>query len=153
DPTVLYAGTTGGVYSIVQLPDADADGVPDLIENSGPNGGDANHDSVEDAGQASVGTTAPGLFGAAGWQAGTGGASQAAALAKLQDALQTMQAQTKAPVQVDGGIQGGYFTVQVNGGCPQAVDVSPILPGPLGQDTVAHHGTYTYPRGLLRFEL
>jgi hypothetical protein len=55
--------------------------------------------------------------------------------------------------QTESGIQGGYFTVQVNGGCAQAVDVAPINPGPLGKDSVPHHGTYTYPRGLLRFEL
>jgi hypothetical protein len=149
DPTVLYAGTTGGVYSIVQLPDDDADGVPDLVENSGPNGGDANHDNSQDSVQTNVGTTAPGLFGGYGWQAGTNNASQAARSAQLQQKLQTL----KTPQAGSGGIQGGYFTVQVSGGCMQAVDISPVNPGPLGLDSVAHHGTYTYPRGLLHFEL
>lgn len=148
DPTILYAGTAGGVYSIVQLPDTDADGVPDLIENSGPNGGDANKSGFQDSTEANVGTTAPGLFGTSGWQAGTQNASQAARIALLQQQLQVMKTQ-----QVESGIQGGYFTVQVNGGCAQAVDVAPINPGPLGKDSVPHHGTYTYPRGLLRFEL
>jgi hypothetical protein len=147
DPSVLYAGTTGGVYSIVQLPDADADGVPDLVENSGPNGGDANHDSSQDSVQTNVGTTAPGLFGGFGWQQGISNATQAARKAQLLQKLQTLQQTTGT------GIQGGYFTVQVNGGCAQAVDVQPINPGPLGLDADAHHGTYTYPRGLLRFEL
>jgi hypothetical protein len=148
DPTVVYAGTTGGVYSLVQLPDADSDGVPDLIENSGPNGGDANFNSSQDSVESVVGTTAPGLFGSFGWQSGTANASQAAQTALLQQKLQGLKS-----LRMDAGIQGGYFTVQVNGGCPQAVDVAPINPGPLGQDKVAHHGTYTYPRGLLRFEL
>jgi hypothetical protein len=148
DPTVLYAGTSGGVYSIVQLPDSDSDGVPDLIENSGPNGGDANHAGGQDSTESNVGTTAPGLFGTSGWQAGTQNASQAARTTLLKQQLQSMNTQ-----QVETGIQGGYFTVQVNGGCEQAVDVAPINPGPLGKDSVPHHGTYTYPRGLLRFEL
>jgi photosystem II stability/assembly factor-like uncharacterized protein len=149
DPSVLYAGTNGGVYSIVQLPDADADGVPDLIENSGPNGGDANQDSSQDSGQTNVGTTAPGLFGGFGWQQGIANATQTARTTQLQQKLQMLQKQQTT----GSGIQGGYFTVQVGGGCSQAVDVQPINPGPLGLDTVAHHGTYTYPRGLLRFEL
>ena len=148
DPTVIYAGTTGGVYSLVQLPDVDFDGVPDLIENSGPNGGDANQDFQQDSGQTTVGTTAPGLFGTSGWQSGTASASLSARTTLLQQTLQRLKTQ-----QVDSGIQGGYFTVQVNGGCPQAVDVAPVIPGPLGLDSVPHHGTYTYPRGLLRFEL
>ena len=148
DPTVLYAGTSGGVYSIVQLPDSDSDGVPDLIENSGPNGGDANHAGGQDSTESNVGTTAPGLFGTSGWQAGTQNASQAARTTLLKQQLQSMNTQ-----QLESGIQGGYFTVQVNGGCEQAVDVAPINPGPLGKDSVPHHGTYTYPRGLLRFEL
>jgi hypothetical protein len=154
DPSVLYAGTTGGVYSIVQLPDADSDGVPDLVENSGPNGGDANFDTSQDSGEQVVGTTALGLFGTFGWKPGTADASQAAAEAKLQQAIDAVHAQaTSAPGQANSGIQGGYFTVQVDGGCAQAVDVAPVNPGPLGVDAVAHYGTYTYPRGLLRFEL
>ena len=155
DPSVLYAGTSGGVYSIVQLPDADADGVPDLVENSGPNGGDADADTFQDSTEQVVGTTALGLFGALGWQSGTANASQAAARAQLQSAIGALPSSQAAalPDATQAGIQGGYFTVVVQGGCPQAVDVSPINPGPLGADKVAHHGTYTYPRGLQRFEL
>jgi hypothetical protein len=158
DPSVLYAGTTGGVYSIVQLPDADADGVPDLVENSGPNGGDANADGDQDFDQQVVGTTALGLFGGYGWQSGTVDPSQAAALARLQQAINAATtAGTQTPEQTAAGIQGGYFTVEVDNpqqnGCTQAVDVAPVNPGPLGIDAVEHYGTYTYPRGLLRFEL
>ena len=147
DPTVLYAGTSGGVYSIVQLPDDDADGVPDLIENAGPNGGDANHDNSQDSGQSNVSTTAPGLFGSYGWQAGMSNASQSARTSAIQQQIKSMKSS-------QDGIEGGYFTVQVEGSsCTQAVDVAPISPGPLGLDNVAHHGTYTYPRGLVRFEI
>jgi hypothetical protein len=158
DPSVLYAGTTGGVYSIVQLPDADADGVPDLVENSGPNGGDANFDDAPDSSEEVVGTTALGLFGGYGWQSGTASTGQAAALARLQQAINAATtAGTQTPDQTAAGIQGGYFTVEVDNpqqnGCTQAVDVAPVNPGPLGIDAVEHYGTYTYPRGLLRFEL
>lgn len=149
DSTVLYAGTSGGVYSITQLPDDDADGVPDLIENAGPNGGDANVDGIQDSLQATVSTTAPGLLGSYGWQAGTANTGIAKRTAQLSKTLQTLRVQ-----QNTGGIEGGYFTVQiVDGTCSQAVDVAPVDPGPLGQDNVAHHGTFTYPRGLVRFEL
>lgn len=114
------------------------------------NGGDANQDTQQDSAQHNVGTTAPGLFGGFGWQAGVSNATPAARMAQLQQKLQSLNTQQAAST----GIQGGYFTVQVPaGGCPQAVDVAPVNPGPLGLDQVAHHGTYTYPRGLLRFEL
>ncbi|HEX6833482.1 MAG TPA: hypothetical protein VF132_08110, partial [Rudaea sp.] len=147
DPSVLYAGTNGGVFSMVQLPDEDGDGVPDLIENSGPNGGDANHDLAQDSAQNNVGTTAPGLFGTYGWQAGVANAQTTKA--RLRSALQAMNGGVAS-----GGIQGGYFTVQVdNAACPQAVDVTADLAGPLGVDSVPHHGTYTYPRGLVHFEI
>jgi hypothetical protein len=70
-------------------------------------------------------------------------------MAQLQQQLQTLKTR-----QTDSsGIQGGYFTVQVGGACTQAVDVAPVNPGPLGLDSVPHHGTYSYPRGLLHFEL
>lgn len=145
DPSVLYAGTNGGVFSMVQLPDDDLDGVPDLVENSGPNGGDANQDHQQDSGQKNVGTTAPGLFGAYGWQQGIVNATRLSRTQQLKTALNNTAGQ---------GIQGGYFTVQVNSAvCPQAVDVTADLPGPLGLDTVPHHGTYEYPRGLVHFEI
>lgn len=36
--------------------DSDGDGVPDVVENAGPNGGDANNDSIQDAFQTTVTT-------------------------------------------------------------------------------------------------
>jgi hypothetical protein len=148
DPTVLYAGTSGGVYSITQLPDADADGVPDLIENASPNGGDANADGTPDAEQPMVSSTAPGLLGTFGWQAGTQGIADGTRARQLSQKMQQMNSTQ------DNGTQGGYFTVEIiSGDCTHAVDVSAVLAGPLGLDTDVHHGTYDYTRGLLRFEL
>ncbi len=151
DPTVLYAGTSGGVYSITQLPDADADGVPYLIENAGPNGGDGDHDGQPDAQQPTVSTTAPGLLGTFGWQAGVQGIADGSRAQQLSQKLQQLQ-QTQSTDA--NGTQGGYFTVKIiSGDCTHAVDVSAVLAGPLGADSDAHHGTYSYTRGLLRFEL
>ncbi|QBB71964.1 hypothetical protein ELE36_17230 [Pseudolysobacter antarcticus] len=151
DPTVLYAGTSGGVYSITQLPDADADGVPDLIENAGPNGGDGNGDNTPDALQPTVSTTAPGLLGTFGWQAGVEGIADGSRAQQLSQKLQQLQHGQSIDA---NGTQGGYFTVQIiSGDCTHAVDVSAVLAGPLGVDSDAHHGTYSYTRGLLRFEL
>ncbi len=56
DASVLYAGTDSGVWSLTQLADADADGVPDSIEQAAPNGGDGNYDGTADAQQAAVGS-------------------------------------------------------------------------------------------------
>lgn len=50
----LYAGTRHGVYSIDQVPDEDADGVPSSIEGAAPSGGDGNGDGVPDTVQAHV---------------------------------------------------------------------------------------------------
>lgn len=151
DPTVLYAGTSGGVYSITQLPDADADGVPDLIENAGPNGGDGNTDGQPDAQQPTVSTTAPGLLGTFGWQAGIDGIADGSRAQQLSQKLQQLQ---RAQSTDANGTQGGYFTVQIiSGDCTHAVDVSAVLAGPLGADSDVHHGSYGYTRGLLRFEL
>ncbi len=140
DPRVLHAGTTSGVYTITQLPDTDGDGVPDLIENSGPNGGDADGDGISDSQQAAVSTTALGLLGRSAWETGHG-----EDVAQVQARLQQL---------LDSGTVGGYFTVKlVDGDCSQSVDVAPVDAGPYGLDRVPHHGTYDYPRGLLRFEL
>src|SRR5690606_35824490 len=50
----LYAGTRHGVFSIDQVPDEDADGVPSSIENAAPSGGDGNGDGIPDTVQAHV---------------------------------------------------------------------------------------------------
>lgn len=141
DSRILHAGTRGGVYTITQLPDDDHDGVPDLIENAGPNGGDADHDGTPDALQSNVSTTALGLLGNnAVWRQGEGDSVQAQ-VDHLHEVL-------------NSGTVGGYFTVKIiSGDCTHSVDVAPVDAGPHGRDRVAHHGTFDYPRGLLRFEL
>jgi len=42
------------VYTIIDITDNDGDGVPDVIENTGPNNGDANGDGILDSTQQSV---------------------------------------------------------------------------------------------------
>ncbi len=140
DSRVLHAGTGGGVYTITQLPDADADGVPDLIENAGPNGGDADHDGIPDSQQATVSTTALGLLGSSAWKAGA--------------AVDVDQQMAGLRSVLDAGTVGGYFTIKlIDGDCTHSVDVAPVDAGPYGLDRIAHRGTFDYPRGLVRFEL
>jgi photosystem II stability/assembly factor-like uncharacterized protein len=59
DPAILYAGTNSAVWQIQQLPDADADGAPDALEDAAPNGGDGNADGIRDALQSQVGSAQP----------------------------------------------------------------------------------------------
>lgn len=144
DPRILHAGTMAGVYTITQLTDTDGDGVPDLIENAGPNGGDADGDGIPDSLQPNVASTALGLL-SRGWQPESELDNHArdyeAHEAQLRDHLQS-------------GIVGGYFTVKLVGGsCSEMVDVAPVDPGPFGLDRTAHYGTHAYPRGLVGFEL
>lgn len=124
DPAILHAGTGGGVFTLEQLPDADGDGIPDSVEDAGPNGGDSDGDGIRDALQATVGATASGA---------------AAAVWRPEGA-----ASTPAPL----GAAPGWFTVKLlDGDCPQLVDVAPVdtatLPGDAG---------HAHPFGLLRFE-
>ena len=44
----LYAGTSSGVWEITETVDSDHDGVSDIQENLGPNGGDSNLDGIAD---------------------------------------------------------------------------------------------------------
>jgi hypothetical protein len=136
DSSILYAGTTGGVYSLAQATDTDGDGVPDAVEDAGANNGDANNDGTKDRFQANVATVPAALVGTYGWHSGVAGASRPAARA------QTMS---------------DFFIKALPAGsgtdCQRTVDTSMIDASTLGADSVAHHGTYTYPNGLARFEL
>ena len=48
DHSKLYAGTSSGVWEITQTLDTDHDGVSDVQEDLGPNGGDSNLDGIAD---------------------------------------------------------------------------------------------------------
>jgi photosystem II stability/assembly factor-like uncharacterized protein len=68
DSSVLYAGTNSGVWSITQMPDADADGVPDAVENAAPNGGDGNNNGIPDYLESNVGSLTSASVSGAGAQ-------------------------------------------------------------------------------------
>ncbi|WP_440225297.1 hypothetical protein ACQQ2N_08585 [Dokdonella sp. MW10] len=53
-PSTVVAGGTRGVSMLNLEADADADGVPDAVEQAGPGGGDANGDGIPDHLQAHV---------------------------------------------------------------------------------------------------
>lgn len=143
---ILYAGTQGGVYSLALLQDSDGDGIPDAVENSGPNGGDSNFDGIADSQQTNVASTAPGFADSYGWQLGTGAASQAIA---LNAALAAHANHTDA---VD--VVPHYVNVAIKGTtCKQAASVEQIPTSELSIDSTPHHGTFTYPNGVSRFEL
>jgi hypothetical protein len=145
DSTILYAGTSGGVYSLVQLPDSDGDGVPDSVEDAGANNGDANNDGIKDKFQATVATIPAGLAGTYGWQPGVATASPAAREQQIRAALQSTQSASDFFVQAVASGSGSD--------CTQTVDVASVDATLLGTDSVAHHGTYTYPDGVIHFEL
>lgn len=50
----LYAGTSSGVWEITETLDSDHDGVSDIQEDLGPNGGDSNLNGVPDRNEADV---------------------------------------------------------------------------------------------------
>lgn len=131
DPTVLYAGTPSGVWSLHQLPDSDGDGVPDVVEQAGPNGGDANGDGIPDYLQANVASVAAGSGTAGHWTPDT-------------------SATPNAPD------SGSYFTISVipgtAGTCAQAVDAQAIDPSLLPADVDAGVPEL-HSLSLVRFEL
>ncbi|HOV58953.1 MAG TPA: hypothetical protein PLN91_13830, partial [Rhodanobacteraceae bacterium] len=124
DSSVLYAGTNSGVWSLTQLPDADADGVPDVVENAAPNGGDGNNDGIPDAQEPKVGS----LQSDATSAPQGGGAPQ-------------------VPLYFTVAI------TPLSGACAQAVDVQSVYAAYHGNDVSAYGDDYTYPRQLARFEV
>lgn len=131
DPTILYAGASNGVSVLHQLADTDHDGVPDVVEMAGPNGGDANHDGIPDYQQADVVST------------GIGGSS----------ASWTPFAADHGPAPATAG---SYVTISVapatSGTCDQTVDAQTIDPASVPADAVAGM-PFQYPQALVRFEL
>jgi len=137
DSSILYAGTTGGVYSLVQSTDTDGDGVPDAVEDAGANNGDANNDGIKDRLQANVATVPAALVGSYGWHSGVANAARPA-----------LRAQVAVSDFFVKALPSGNGT-----DCKRTVDASMIDTSTLGADSVAHHGTYTYPNGIAHFEL
>jgi len=131
DPATLYAGASNGVSVLHQLADSDHDGVPDIVEMAGPNGGDANHDGVPDYQQADVVSTGVGAS-LAGWT--PLGADRAAAPADASS----------------------YVTISVApstaGTCDQTVDAQTVDPASVPADAIAGM-PFQYPQALVRFEL
>ena len=134
DATILHAGTNTGVWSIQQLPDADADGAPDSMELNAPNGGDGNGDGVNDYEQSAVGSTIALLASRPG------------------ESIAKRIARSKA-----AGV--GFLTTEIvegstTGTCAQAVDVQTRLAAQYGRDFVGDKGEYyRYPRDLAQFEI
>lgn len=137
DASILYAGTNGGVYSLVQLPDSDGDGVPDIVEDAGANNGDADNDGIKDRNEPNVATVPAALAGTYGWQSGVAGANHPVARPLVPSSDLFVKA-----------VPAGNGT-----DCQRTVDTAKIDAVTLGVDSVAHHGTYTYPDGVVRFEL
>lgn len=66
DPHVgsyLHVATDNGVWSLNLLQDTDHDGIPDAVEDSGPNSGDSNNDGILDSLQGDVGSIGVALRG------------------------------------------------------------------------------------------
>lgn len=122
--TILHAGTSTGVWTLEQVPDADGDGAPDATENNAPNGGDGNGDGMGDALQGAVGSSVV-LLRRPGEEAqGAGGFF------------------TMAVISGSGGA------------CNQAVDVQAKLAARNGRDFIAGGPRFfTYPEDLVRFDI
>lgn len=124
DPRVLYAGTSSGVWSLTQLPDADGDGIPDEVEDAAPNGGDGNGNGIPDALEANAGSLT---------SAGAAGAAGSGAFAGSDWFTVTVEA--------------------LSGECAQVVDVQSVYAAYHGADVSDYGDAYGYPRQLARFEI
>lgn len=131
DPAILYAGSSNGVSVLHQLADTDHDGVPDVVEMAGPNGGDANLDGIPDYQQADVVSAGIGTSSAS-WTplAGDHAASPATA--------------------------ASYVTIDVTpatpGTCDQTVDAQTVDPASVPGDAIGGV-PFQYSQALVRFEL
>jgi hypothetical protein len=131
DPSILYAGSSNGVSTLHQLADTDHDGVPDVVEMAGPNGGDANHDGIPDYQQADVVSTGIGASSASWTPLGADLAPSPATAAS-------------------------YVTINVtpatSGTCDQTVDAQTVDPASVPADAIGGV-PFQYPQALVRFEL
>lgn len=123
DHTKLYAGTSSGVWEITQTLDSDFDGVSDIQENLGPNGGDSNLDGTPDRLQSDV-TYVPPHTSAR--PAGT------------------------ASTNNDFAVQ---VTLQPGPSCTQVQDVQPKSASANGPDPIGAALDYRYDVDLVQFEI
>ena len=124
--TILHAGTTSGVWSLEQLPDADGDGIPDSVEGS-INGGDGNGDGSPDSLQGDVGSTGVSF--------------------RSPNGLDSPSEVGNVTADIDVAASSG-------GSCDQSVDVQGKVAARNGRDFIG--GTtrfYTYPQDLIRFDI
>jgi hypothetical protein len=128
DHNKLYAGTSSGAWEMTQSLDSDYDGVSDIQEDLGPNGGDSNLDTIPDREQADV-TYVPPHESA---KAPTRGAAVAAAPSSNDFAVQVTK-------------QGGS--------CTQTQDVQAKSAAANGPDVIASNLDYAYDVDLVQFEI
>jgi photosystem II stability/assembly factor-like uncharacterized protein len=125
DHTKLYAGTSSGVWEITQTTDTDMDGVSDIQEDLGPNGGDSNLDTIADRLQPDVTYVPP--------HTSARPASPSA-----------------PPSNNDFAVQ---VTPQAGGTCAQTQDVQAKSAAANGPDPIAKNLNYRYDVDLAQFEI
>jgi photosystem II stability/assembly factor-like uncharacterized protein len=124
DHTKLYAGTSSGVWEITQSTDTDMDGVSDIQENLGPNGGDSNLDGTADRLQPDVTYVPP--------------------------HTSARPSSPSAPSNNDFAVQ---VTPQAGGTCAQTQDVQAKSATANGPDPIAKNLNYRYDVDLVQFEI
>ena len=121
----LYAGTSSGVWEITETADTDHDGVSDIQENLGPNGGDSNLDTIADRLQPDVTYVPP----------------HTSARPSSPNVL---------PSNNDFAVQ---VTPQAGGTCAQTQDVQAKSAAANGPDPIAKNLNYRYDVDLVQFEI
>ena len=125
DHSKLYAGTSSGVWEITQTLDFDHDGVSDIQEDLGPNGGDSNGDFIADKLQADV-TYVPSHISA-------------------RPAAPNAQPTANNDFAVQVAAQGAT--------CAQTQDVQAKSASANGPDPIAANLNFVYSVDLLQFEI
>ena len=126
DHSKLYAGTSSGVWEITQTLDSDHDGVSDIQEDLGPNGGDSNLDSIADKFQPDVTYVPPHV-----------------------SAIAPLQPSTTSANNNDFALQ----TAAQGTSCTQTQDVQAKSASANGPDPIAQNLNYVYSVDLLQFEI
>jgi len=125
DSSKLYAGTSSGVWEITQTLDTDHDGVSDIQENLGPNGGDSNLDGTPDRLQADVTYVPP----------------------------HTSARPDGHVAEVSGGNDFAVQVAAQGAECTQTQDVQAKLASANGPDAATPRVNFSYPVDLVQFEI